>query len=62
MATREDIQSKVFLINLYAMYNFQFTEDDFLLRTAHSYNYQVSLLNGPMAKENSITYIWNYLQ
>ena len=28
----------------------------FLLRTAHSYNYQVSLLNGPMAKENSITY------
>ena len=35
------------------MYNFQFI---FLLRTAHSYNYQVSLLNGPMAKENSITY------
>ena len=28
----------------------------FLLRTAHSYNYQVFLLNGPMAKENSITY------
>ena len=38
------------------MYNFRFTEDDFLLRTAHSYNYQVSLLNGPMAKEISITY------
>ena len=35
MATREDIQSKVllvFLINLYGMYNFQFTENDVLLR------------------------------
>ena len=36
MATREDIQSKVllvFLINLYAMYNFQFTEDDFFAKS-----------------------------
>ena len=34
MATRGDMQSKVLLvvlINLYAMCNFQFTEDDFLL-------------------------------
>ena len=35
---------------------FSLLNDGFLLRTGHSYNYQVSLLNGPMAKENSITY------
>ena len=38
----------------------QYRESDFVLRTPASYNYHCSLLSGPLAEADSVTYGVNY--
>lgn len=39
---------------------YQYRESDFVLRTPASYNYHCSLLSGPLAEADSVTYGVNY--
>ena len=39
---------------------YQYRESDFVLRTPESYNYHCSLLSGPLADADSVTYGVNY--
>ena len=67
MATDIDIQLKVHVhvvwLCLYNVLNFdffKFKEEDFQLRSSTAYKYHCSLLSGPTAKNDSVTYGINY--
>ena len=65
LATKDTMSTKVFevvltLSHIEYLLNLQFMESDFALRTPANYDYHCSLLEGPLAAADSVTYGVNY--
>ena len=64
LATNADIQTKVIATPITFFYcptTLQFTEEEFIRRTPDNHDYHCSLLNGPLAEQDSVTYGVNAL-